>query len=421
MKKRKRHTGWIVVLCMAAAIAVIAGIYSRFGGFGTGDCADTEEFAKYAASVSELTVPDEVQIVALGEATHGNKEFQQLRLDVLQVLVEKYGVRAFALEGDFGGCEAINRYIHGEGGTAAEALSATGFAIYRTEEMENLVEWMRNYNASATQGDDLRFYGFDMEQRAYTYRYLLEALQKANIDTADFEKMWNSEANTYADGYTVEQRTEIITAVKEQLPPDDVQAIHFADILLQNIELGKYIDDSAELNAQRDRMMAENTLWILQQEQARGNSRILISGHNNHIMQCENAGTPVLGSLLAENLGDGYFAIGTDFYKSVCNLPKPYTGKRITHTFYSYDPLAKASKKYGFDVSFLDFSKVSEDSALMEYLANNISMGSVGEYYSVLMNFVPRSYRVWRAPQDAYDAMIFVTDTAPIEIESLNK
>ena len=421
MKKRKRHTGWIVVLCMAAAIAVIAGIYSRFGGFGTGDCADTEEFAKYAASVSELTVPDEVQIVALGEATHGNKEFQQLRLDVLQVLVEKYGVRAFALEGDFGGCKAINRYIHGEGGTAAEALSATGFAIYRTEEMENLVEWMRNYNASATQGDDLRFYGFDMEQRAYTYRYLLEALQKANIDTADFEKMWNSEANTYADGYTVEQRTEIITAVKEQLPPDDVQAIHFADILLQNIELGKYIDDSAELNAQRDRMMAENTLWILQQEQARGNSRILISGHNNHIMQCENAGTPVLGSLLAENLGDGYFAIGTDFYKSVCNLPKPYTGKRITHTFYSYDPLAKASKKCGFDVSFLDFSKVSEDSALMEYLANNISMGSVGEYYSVLMNFVPRSYRVWRAPQDAYDAMIFVTDTAPIEIESLNK
>ena len=421
MKKRKRHTGWIVVLCMAAAIAVIAGIYSRFGGFGTGNCADTEEFAKYAASVSELTVPDEVQIVALGEATHGNKEFQQLRLDVLQVLVEKYGVRAFALEGDFGGCEAINRYIHGEGGTAAEALSATGFAIYRTEEMENLVEWMRDYNASATQGDDLRFYGFDMEQRAYTYRYLLEALQKANIDTADFEKMWNSEANTYADGYTVEQRTEIITAIKEQLPPDDVQAIHFADILLQNIELGKYIDDSGELNTQRDRMMAENTLWILQQEQARGNSRILISGHNNHIMQCENAGTPVFGSLLAENLGDGYFAIGTDFYKSVCNLPKPYTGKRITHTFYSYDPLAKASKKCGFDVSFLDFSKVPEGSALMEYIANSVPMGSLGEYYSILMNFVPRSYRVQRIPQDAYDAMVFVTDTAPIEIESLNK
>ena len=155
MQKRKKHTGWIVVLCMAAVIAAIAGIYCRSGGFGTGGCADTGEFSKYAAAVSELTIPDEAQIVALGEATHGNREFQQLRLDVFQVLAEKYGVRAFALEGDFGGCEAINRYIHGAGGTAAEAFSATGFAIYRTEEMENLVEWMREYNASAAPGADV--------------------------------------------------------------------------------------------------------------------------------------------------------------------------------------------------------------------------------------------------------------------------
>ena len=420
MQKRRKHTGLIIVLSILAVLIITvvgaAGIYSRFGGFGTGDCADTGEFSKYATSVSELTVPDEAQIVALGEATHGNKEFQKLRLDVFQVLVEKYGVRAFALEGDFGGCEAINRYIHGADGTAAEALSTTGFAIYRTEEMENLVEWMRDYNASAAQGDDLRFYGFDMQRRAYSYHYLREALQKANIDTADFEKLWSSEADDYADGYTAEQRTQIITAVKNQLSPEDAQAIHFADILLQNIELGKYIDDSGELNTQRDRMMAENTLWILQQEQACGNSRIMISGHNNHIMQCENAGTPVLGSLLAEELESGYFAIGTDFYKSVCNLPKPYTGKRITHTFYSYDPLAKASKKCGFDVSFLDFSKVPEGSLLTKHLANSISMGSLGESYSVLMNFVPRSYRVRRIPQDAYDAMIFVANAMPIEI-----
>ena len=420
MQKRKNHTGLIIALSIIALLIITAvctaGIYSRYGGFGTGECADTEEFLKYAASISEIAVPNETQIVALGEAAHGNKEFQQLRLDVFQILVKKYGVRAFALEGDYGSCEAVDHYIHGADGTAAEVLSETGFAIYSTDEMENLVDWMRDYNESAAQGEDLRFYGFDMEQRACSYRYLLEALQKAHIDTADYEKIWDSEANTYADGYTAGQRTDIIRAVKAQLPPDDALALHFADVLLQNIELGKYMDDSGELNAQRDRMMAENTLWILQQEQTRGNSRIMISGHNNHIMQCGNAGTPVLGSLLAENLGDGYLAIGTDFYKSVCNLPKSYTGKRITHTFYSCNPLAKASKKCGFDVSFLDFSKVPEGSALTEYIANDISMASLGESYSILMNFLPRSYRVQRTPQEAYDAMIFVTNATPIEI-----
>ena len=424
MQKRKKHTGFIIALSIITLLVITAvgtaGIYSRFGGFGTGECADTKEFAKYATNVSALTVPDEAQIVALGEATHGNKEFQQLRLDVLQILVEKYGVRSFALEGDFGGCEAVNRYIHGGDGTAAGALSATGFAIYCTEEMEILVEWMRDYNASVAQGVDLRFYGFDMEQRAYSYRYLLEALQKAGINTADFEKMWNSEASTYADGYSAEQRTEIICAVKEQLPPDEVQAVHYADVLLQNIELGKYINDSAELNEHRDQMMAENVLWILQQEQLRGNSRILISGHNNHIMQCQNADSPVLGSILAEKLGGGYFAIGTDFYKSVCNLPKQYTGKRITHTFYSYDPLAKASEQRGIAESYLDFSKVPEDSALTTYIDNTIQMGSLGESYSILMNFIPRSYRIFRTPRQAYDSMIFVASATPTDIQYFN-
>ena len=304
-----------IITVLTVTVVAAAGIYSRFGGFGTGECANTEEFSKYAVPVSELCVPDEAQIVALGEATHGNREFQQLRLDVFKVLAEKYGVRAFALEGDFGGCEAIDRYIHGEGGTAEEALSATGFAIYRTEEMKDLLEWMRSYNTSCAEGEDLCFYGFDMEQRSRSYGYLLEELKKEDIDTADFEKMWNSEAGTYADGYTVEQRIEIINAVKEQLPSDDARAIQFAQVLLQNIELGKYINDSGELNAHRDRMMAENTLWILKQESARGNSRIMISGHNNHIMQCENAGTPVLGSLLAEELGDGIDTAFADIEK----------------------------------------------------------------------------------------------------------
>lgn len=420
MQKQRKHTGLKVTLSIFAVllIAVVgtAGIYSRFGGFGTGECADTEEFSKYATSVDNLTIPDEAQIVALGEATHGNKEFQQLRLDVFKVLVEKYGVRAFALEGDFGGCEAVNRYIHGGDGTASQAISAIGFAIYRTDEMENLVEWMRNYNASAAKGEDLRFYGFDMEQYAYSYHYLLEALQETNIDTEELEKIWDGEKNAYVDAYTSEQCAQIIGAVKEQLTSDDEQALHFADLLLQNIELGKYLNDSAELNAHRDRMMAENTLWILRQEQARGNKRIMISGHDNHIMRCQNAGTPVLGSLLVENLGDGYFAIGTDFYKSACNLPKPYTGKRITHTFYSYDPLAKTAKKCGFDVSYLNFSAVPQDSPLANYLSNKIQMGSLGEAYSILMNFVPRSYRVMRTPQDTYDAMIFVANATPIEI-----
>lgn len=57
---------------------------------------------------------------------------------------------------------------------------------------------------------------------------------------------------------------------------------------------------------------------------AEGQFLYFISGHNGHIERFGNygAGTRVMGNILSDELGDGYFAIGTDFYKTNCNLPK---------------------------------------------------------------------------------------------------
>ena len=120
---------------------------------------------------------------------------------------------------------------------------------------------------------------------------------------------------------------------------------HLADVLLQNMELGKYIDNAGEINIHRDKMMAENIMWILKQEEARGNGRIFISGHNGHVKKSGNydANNKVMGNLLADELGNEYFVIGTDFYKTTCNLPVDENSKRKNHIFYSYDPMAKAS------------------------------------------------------------------------------
>ena len=428
MQAKKRHTTLKVVLSIIAAMIIlfvgIGSVYSHFGGFGTGECADTGEFSKYAAFVSDITIPEQTQIVALGEATHGNKEFQKLRLDVFKILVEQYGVRAFALEGDFGGCEAVNRYIHGGGGTAAEAVSAIGFAIYRTDEMEALAEWMRSYNETAADGADLCFYGFDMQRYAHSYKYLLEAAKKDGINTAELEEIWNREADTYVEGCTSERRTEILTAIKEELPESDVKAIHYAEVLLQNTELGQYVDSAAEYPARRDQMMAGNALWILRQEQERGNRCIFVSGHNGHVEQfgSYDRNNKVMGNLLADKLGDDYFVIGTDFYKTSCNLPKGTEGERMKHSFYSHDPLAKASKKCGFEISYLDFSTVPETSALRATVDEYTWMGSLGEGYNpLIMSVLPASYRVWRAPSAVYDAMIFVADASPTEIKPLTE
>lgn len=71
------------------------------------------ETKNYAAAVSDITIPEGTVIVGLGEASHGNVEFQELRLAVFQNLVENYGFRAFGLELDYGEGLLLNDYIQG--------------------------------------------------------------------------------------------------------------------------------------------------------------------------------------------------------------------------------------------------------------------------------------------------------------------
>ena len=401
-----------IALLFVAATAVVALVFSHYGGFGTGPSADAAEFVKYAQPVSEITVPENARIIALGEATHGNKEFQELKLDVFKVMVEKYGVHAFVLEADAGACETANRYIHGGEGTAETAAAALVFTIYRTDQMAELLSWMRAYNEDAAPGQDLRFYGFDMQSYEYSLGYLLEEAQGLGIDVAEYQSLEDGESRLALCG-EIRVRLEAFDG-----SADTGLALHLADVIEQNDELGKLVD-SPEGAGTRDRFMAQNVLWILEQEERRGNGRIFISAHNGHIEQAGSYGPDanVMGAILADELGDAYYAIGTDFFEAEVNLPD--NGKRTTHTFYSYDPLAKAAATNGLEVCWLDFAQVPADSPLRACIDEPVMMGSVGDGFSPLMYVLPQTYRVKREPTSPYDSMIFVAHAHPTEIASM--
>ncbi len=88
------------------------------------------------------------RIIGLGEATHGTSEFTTVRHKLFQYLVEKKGFNTFVLEADYSGCQRINRYINGQTDDPKAALSEVQYWVWHTEEMLNLIEWMRLYNQS---------------------------------------------------------------------------------------------------------------------------------------------------------------------------------------------------------------------------------------------------------------------------------
>src|SRR2546430_15983404 len=80
------------------------------------------------------------RIVAMGEATHGTREFFQLKHRMLEFLVEKKGFTVFGIEANWPESLAINDYVLNGTGDAAEALDGLYFWTWNTGEMLDMIQ-----------------------------------------------------------------------------------------------------------------------------------------------------------------------------------------------------------------------------------------------------------------------------------------
>lgn len=415
MKKKTDKLKFLfVILGLLAVLVIIALVFMHFGGFGTGKSADVDALADYAQPIKSISVPENAKIIALGDASYGNQEFQELKLTVFRQMVENNNVRAFALEADFGGCAFANDFIHGGEGTAQEAAAVIGNAMYRTEEMAELLSYMRQYNETASDGDDLRFYGFDIQQTGKSAQYLLTECTALGLDTTVLSACADLDGTKDKSKWL--EQIDSISALKKELKQKNASeaAMHHVDMLLQYCAM-QAIGTSIAPDL-TDSFMTENLLWIIQQEQKEGREYIFVSGHNSHV--AKNGSKDSMGMLLSQNQGEAYYVIGTDFYKACCNLSAGASGKRTNQVFYSHDPLAKAVYKAEYDLCWLDFSVLPVGSVLEKQTATDCDMGNVSENYSVFSRLLPSSYRTHQMPSQMYDSMIFVSEATPTEIKS---
>src|SRR5689334_3326273 len=91
-----------------------------------------------------------VELLGLGEPTHGAEEFLVLRNRMFERLVELHGYTAIAIESSFPRGRVADDYVNGRlGGTLDDVLEA-GFShnFGRSVANREIIEWMRRLNAS---------------------------------------------------------------------------------------------------------------------------------------------------------------------------------------------------------------------------------------------------------------------------------
>ena len=103
----------------------------------------------------------DARIVALGEATHGTREFFQLKHRMLEFLVREKGFTIFSIEASMPEAYRLNDYVLEGKGDPAVLLKGMYFWTWDTEEVLAMIRWMREYNRTAER--KVQFTGFDMQ------------------------------------------------------------------------------------------------------------------------------------------------------------------------------------------------------------------------------------------------------------------
>ncbi|MBO4390811.1 MAG: erythromycin esterase family protein [Lachnospiraceae bacterium] len=422
MKKKTK-----VIIPIAIAATLILGCIGGGAVLAFKKPGKIEGFDKAVTSLSEMEIPEGTRIVALGEATHGNREFQELKLEVFKELVEKTEIRAFVLEGDMGGCAIANRYIQGGEGTAREATKHLGYRLYRTDQMCELVEWMREYNETAKEGDKVRLYGMDIQRTVDAITYLEDVYadldpEKQEDYSSRLESIIGLQDYEY-DSVDLSRASALLkeieqdlsdnsTSYEEKIGKDELWIAGYA-VKSINSALEYYITDHSTHQA-RDTRMKTNVDLVLSREEAEYGGGIMMSCHNGHMTETQSSLVNFLGIYLNDEYGDAYFTIGTDYYNTTVNLPSE-TG-RVNVDLCSDDPLAYQLKDMDGDMYYLDLDQVDPGSKLGKTISSPMSMGSVGEANSPLYKVLKSTREINLAPNKLYDAMILYYNVNPTEI-----
>ncbi|MFE7194379.1 erythromycin esterase family protein [Kitasatospora sp. NPDC057541] len=278
-----------------------------------------------------------VRIVGLGEATHGTREFFQLKHRLLEFLVMELGFRTLAMEASASASPAVDAYVRYGIGEADKVLAGLGFWTWRTREVLAVIEWMRAYNRGRPEDEKVRFAGIDPQRCGASLTVLDSFLREAAPAAPERLTTLRSALGVLSTAYPgsfpgarklVRDAHELVDAL-EEFGPEAADAIEHARILVRAADVvtcaRRHTDPLQTAFAARDRHMADAMGVLLEDPSA----KVALWAHNCHVMKGRQGGAvPALGWHLSARNGAAYYALGLLFGSGAFRARRVWPGHR---------------------------------------------------------------------------------------------
>jgi len=401
------RTSLLGVLVVVLTVAVLTG-----GVVGWQFWSTRPQGSPVAVEIQDAEVSPSLAgatVLALGEATHGNAEFQRLRLQLLQKLPQ---FRALALEEDYGSVAQVDEWIQGGEGTAEDAVRRFGFRLNQTAEMVELLQWIRDHNTGLDEPQRIHLVGIDVQRVTANKEISLSWLEtyapRLATELRIALESWTDD--TASDPAVQDKVAPVVDRLIASLTDGDgdgdgaVRARDAAETLRQNLEL----QQATNYARTRAELMAANLERTVVEQAGRGNEHTLLVAHNGHVdKEAAAFAHDDLGSLALRRWGGAYRVIGTEFHHSRLS-----TGQGADRWEVSIDnPTPLRGLYTGTAVGWIDLGQLTgENRALVE---RPVRMGSAGEGFQQWQAWLPFTNSVEMVPSRSYDALVLVDQATP--------
>ncbi|GEM_PF-1926712 len=271
------------------------------------------------------SLAERVRVLAIGEATHGSREFGDVRLSLTRRLVARHGYRIIGIEASATRLTLLNRFVAGGSVSSGDVTRAIESGWIGRRALRELVQWLRAWNATQA-NERVQLVGVDAGDNADARDNLRDFL--ATAYGKEVSARWaaverelaaaDSQTLVFGDSGVDPNVRKAILEILAMVDLDEaLLARRFGEAAVESArQSARILAEFADFNGNGSGMISHSRDWYMAMRVLRAvgtHAKAVYWAHNAHVANPRSTPSHTTGAFLRDALGCGYGSLAVTF------------------------------------------------------------------------------------------------------------